>query len=213
MMNKKSGFKNLLLGLSTVLAISACASSNDELVRCNENPDIDSGCGDRNVRDEPDWKEANTSLPPLPEDKNLHPIDAFGASRGYDYFIDRASIVRGRDEVMRYTVVVRSAAGKANAFHEGLRCKTSEVRTYAYAGSGGTFRKSSSVQWKRVASSGVRGYQVYLENVIMCDKHGWAWDTSKVLAALDAQYTAGGVRIERACNELQSCGDYYNRND
>ena len=37
-------------------------------------------------------------------------------------FVDRASVSHGKDGVMRYTVVVRSASGASSVFHEGLRC-------------------------------------------------------------------------------------------
>jgi hypothetical protein len=215
MMNTISSLKNSLLSAGVALLLSACASSssNDEMVRCNENPDIDTRCGMHNPADDPEWKEAKTVLPPLPSAENLRPIDAFEAKRGYEYLLDRASIVAGSDGVMRYTMVVRSTTGKAQMFHEGLRCQTSQVRTYAYASSSGGFRASSSTRWKPAAHSGGRGYQAYLENVIMCDHNGWAWSADKAIEALDAQFTTGGVRIERACGDLENCGDYYIRHD
>lgn len=206
--------RRVALSLSVALVISACASTDDdELVRCREHPEIYSECGEYNIKDEPEWKEATSDLPPLPEEQNLAPIDAFEAREDFDYFVDRASIALGSDEVMRYSVVLRSKTGKVNVFHEGIRCATSQARTYAYASSGGEFRRSANARWKLPLASGARGYQAYLANVIMCDRQGHAWQPSRAIAALDAQYTAGGVRIERHCLDLQDCAGYYQRHD
>ena len=202
-----------LLCVCIALLISACSANNGDLVRCTENPDIDDGCGAYKGPDEPQWKEATVALPPLPKVENLRPIDAFEASKNYDYLLDRASISRSSDGVMRYSVVVRSASGKENAFHEGIRCLTSEARTFAYASTTGVFVSSASGAWKPVADSGVRGYQSYLAHVIMCDRHGYEWTAAKAVAALDAQFTADGVRIERECLDLQSCVGSYQRHD
>jgi hypothetical protein len=152
------------------------------------------------VYQEPDrWKESATVLPSLPEAGNLRPIDAAQASDKYEYLIDRASIVRGTDDVMRYTVVLRAASGLENIFFEGLRCSTNTVRTLGYAANG-RFRPSTSNTWVPLASSGARGYQGYLEREIMCGEAGFARDADEAVEALDSQFTSGGVRIEAACD-------------
>ncbi len=193
------------------LALAACSSS-EELSRCASVPDFDKRCEQRQSSWSPEWQEAATRLPPPPREQDLVPIDAPSAADGYDYFIDRTSVSRGNDGVMRYTVVVVSRTGARNVFHEGLRCLTDQVRTYAYASREGPFRPSVDDTWRPMATRGVRGYQNYLANVIMCDRHGYAWDADKARDALAGQYTAGGVRIERFCRDLDNCGPY-NRSD
>jgi hypothetical protein len=183
-------FKQFLLSVCITLALAACSSANtDELVRCAENPDIDDGCGSYKGRDEPEWREGTVVLPPLPKAENLRAIDAYEARKEYEYLLDRASIVRGADGVMRYTIVVRLPNGKDSIFHEGIRCVTNEARTFAYASSSGVFRRSSGVTWKRVERAGVRGYQSYLAHAIMCDRHGYDWDASNAVTALDEQWS------------------------
>jgi len=39
----------------------------------------------------------------------------------------------------------------------------------------------------------------------MCDPQGYAWDPQRVSEALRAQYTAGGVSIERFCGDRGDC--------
>ncbi|MFT5174528.1 MAG: hypothetical protein ACI8W7_002715 [Gammaproteobacteria bacterium] len=208
-----SRYNRLLLSVCIALFVGACGSTNSDLVRCNENPDIDNGCGAYKGPDEPEWKETTFALPPLPRAEDLRSIDAFEANKNYDYLLDRASISGGSDGVMRYSVVVRSPSGKQNIFHEGIRCLTTEARTLAYASTTGVFVRSTSSAWKTAADSGVRGYQSYLAHVIMCDRHGHEWTADKAVAALDAQFTADGVRVERECLDLQSCVGSYRRHD
>jgi hypothetical protein len=179
---------------------------------CNDLPDYDTRCAQATTRWDPEWKEGQTRLPPPPSADDLAPIDAPRAADGYAFFIDRRSVSRGSDGVMRYTVVVESRTGARNVFHEGLRCLTDEVRTYAYATRRGPFRRAGNATWRRIATDGPRGYQDYLANVIMCDRQGYAWDADKALRALSAQYTAGGVLIERSCKDQDRCGPY-NRSD
>jgi hypothetical protein len=106
---------------------------------------------------------------------------------------------------MRYTVFVKSGTGAINIFREGIRCLTGEVRTYAYVSGGDDgFRRLDS-DWKLLAARGVRGYQDYLYESIMCDRNGYTWAEEDVIDALTRQYTAGGVRIERFCGNLQDC--------
>lgn len=154
----------------------------------------------------PEWKEGRTTLPPAPQDGDLVAIEAPRAKAGYAYFIDRKSLSLGADGVMRYTVVARSPSGATNAFHEGLRCYDDTVRTYGFASSDGLLREVATDDWRALANEGSRGYQDYLGNVIMCDQQGHAWAPAKAIKALEGQYTAGGVRIRRACKDLQRCG-------
>lgn len=158
------------------------------------------------------WQEARTVLPPAPRAEDLLRIEAPSAHAGFEYFIDRRSLRLGTDGVMRYTVVARSPAGATNAFHEGLRCFDDTVRTYGFASSDGVLRPVAREEWHLLATRGARGYQNYLGNVIMCDRQGHAWEADKAIEALQAQYTAGGVRIERPCMNQESCGPH-NRHD
>lgn len=195
--------KQLLSIVGMVLLISACASQDAEMIHCSQREgdrEVRRGCDDSVYKEPDSWKESVTVLPPLPKAENLRPIDARQASEKFEYLIDRASIVRGADDVMRYTIVLRSASGLENVFHEGLRCATNTVRNLGYAGSNGRFRPATSEVWLPLATFGARGYQYYLESKIMCGKAGFARDADEAVKALDAQFTSGGVRIQGACD-------------
>jgi len=197
--------------LVTALGLAGCGGSSGALQTCAEVPDSDRACSQGGSGWEPEWKETDVALPPLPAAGDLARIEAPLTGSGYDVYVDARNISRGRDGVMRYTVVVRTPGGASNTFHEGLRCETDEVRTYAFA-TRGAFSRVDAEAWGTLASRGPRAYQDYLANVIMCDRNGFAWDPQQARDALNAQYTADGVRIERTCTDQQHCGSY-NRSD
>jgi hypothetical protein len=64
--------------------------------------------------------------------------------------IDPRTIRIGKDSVVRYVAVMRNRTGTVNAFYEGIRCTTDEVKTYARAGSSGAWSLVSKPEWKDV---------------------------------------------------------------
>jgi hypothetical protein len=208
---RKSRSTLAVAALAAPLALAGCSSAEEAAQACAELPDYDTRCEQRTSGWSPEWSESQTALPPMPDETKLERIEAPRVGDRYEVFVDPESITRGTDGVMRYSVVVRTPGGVSNAFHEGLRCVTDEVRTYAVATSGG-FSRVQDETWRPLADRGPRAYQDYLANVIMCDRNGYAWDADKARRALSAQYTAGGVLIERTCTDQQRCGAY-NRSD
>jgi hypothetical protein len=64
--------------------------------------------------------------------------------------IDPRTIRIGNDSIVRYVAVMRNRSGTVNAFYEGLRCTTDEVKTYARAGSSGTWSLVNKPEWQDV---------------------------------------------------------------
>jgi len=207
-MNLPGRYLARALAAAAVLGLAGCGGSSSAVGACSDLPDYDKSCaGSGGSGWEPEWVEGQTALPPLPVEGDLERVEAPLLRPGYEVFVDSRNITRGRDGVMRYTVVVLTPGGSRNVFHEGLRCAEDEVRTYAFA-TRGDFTRIDDTAWSRMASRGPRAYQDYLANVIMCDRQGYAWDPRQARDALRAQYTAGGVRIERTCTDQQHCGSY-----
>ena len=92
------------------------------------------------------WEEQKTLLPPYPKPAALMPIYVSPAVP-FEFFIDRASVSVGKDGVVRYTLIARSASGAANVSYEGVRCETSERRVYALGRSDGAWSRSRNSQW------------------------------------------------------------------
>ncbi len=73
------------------------------------------------------WAELQAQLPAYPKAENLLPFDAGPASNNLHY-IDAPSIVVGEDDIVRYTLVIKSPEGAMNISYEGMRCATDGVR-------------------------------------------------------------------------------------
>ncbi len=122
------------------------------------------------------WKEQGYKLPPYPREQDLAPLIASGLSLQHEYFIDLNSLSRGDDNVFRYTIVVSSASGARNIFHEGIRClggvaiqAPALVKIYAYGSSSGEFRPARTSEWRRLRGNGVYSYRRALADDFFCD--------------------------------------------
>ena len=97
--------------------------------------------------DNPDWKESEAPPPPVLDLQRLVPFDV-STSSALSFGIDTASLVVGRDGVVRYVVVARSSSGATNAMYEGIRCGTGEVKTYARYTSDSRWNVVSQPEWR-----------------------------------------------------------------
>jgi hypothetical protein len=88
-----------------------------------------------------DWQESPTPPPPAFDVARLVSIGMPGYMT-LKFGIDPSTIVVTGDGVVRYVVVARNPDGGAvNAFYEGVRCATEQMKGYA---------RSSGVEWERV---------------------------------------------------------------
>lgn len=101
------------------------------------------------VPEEKAFKEIEVALPSYPEDSALLKFLPRGHSANR-FYIDRNSISIGTDRVVRYSAVIKSASGALNTSYEGLRCKTSEYKIYAFGVDNGTWAKVPDVQWRKI---------------------------------------------------------------
>ncbi|WP_455234214.1 CNP1-like family protein [Thiogranum longum] len=114
-----------------------------------------------------EWKEQDIVLPPFPAAKDLIEVDVALTNFPYTLFIDRKSLSVGQDRVIRYTAVLRSAAGAENVVFEGVRCNQRQVQTYAF-GSGDEFRPNQNARWRYVQSSEQDRYRDALLKDFFC---------------------------------------------
>jgi hypothetical protein len=127
------------------------------------------------------WSESDgIRYPEAPLEENLAPLDS-DLIRGNDnYFLDRASLNVGKDKVLRYTIVIEPPGGGRNVFYEGIRCATSEYKTYAYGTSSGAFSPLGTVKWRKLSSTEWNDYHRVLAKRYVCDQNGWALDVEQV---------------------------------
>jgi hypothetical protein len=81
--------------------------------------------------EEREFKEADVQLPAYPKKDGLLEF-RISDPGSFRYFIDAASISIGKDDVVRYTLVVRSSSGVDNVSYEGVRCHAGSNKVFAY---------------------------------------------------------------------------------
>ena len=99
--------------------------------------------------EEKPWSEIEAQLPSYPKPQDLIPFDA-GAATAHRFYIDAPSLSVGEDGVVRYTLVIRAAAGSTNVSFEGMRCETKEQKYYALGRSNGSWTRARDPKWRRV---------------------------------------------------------------
>lgn len=90
-----------------------------------------------------------TVVPPAPpiDDRHLIAVD-MPANASLRFGIDPATLTIAQDGEIRYVMVASSTAAVRNVMYEGLRCSSSEVKTYARLNSTGQWAPSSAAQWR-----------------------------------------------------------------
>jgi hypothetical protein len=79
---------------------------------------------------DPDWKEVDAPAPPAAlRTTGLVPLDVDGSQ--LQWGIDPASVSIAADGIVRYVVTATGEGAAVNAFYEGVRCSTGELKVYA----------------------------------------------------------------------------------
>ena len=99
--------------------------------------------------EEKPWAEIEAQLPPYPKEENLLPLYDSAATDNKFYF-DAASISTGEDDVVRYTMIVKSSAGAVNVSFEGIRCASRERKLYAFGRKEGSWSRARSAKWEPI---------------------------------------------------------------
>jgi hypothetical protein len=108
--------------------------------------------GDPNFKgyEAPEWKETDVPPPPAFDVKRLLSIE-MPPYMSLKFGIDPATLAITGDGIVRYVVVASSNSGAVNAFYEGVRCATEEVKMYARYNSG-AWQQVESPEWKRIGN-------------------------------------------------------------
>ncbi|HEV3010173.1 MAG TPA: CNP1-like family protein [Burkholderiales bacterium] len=121
-----------------------------------------------------DWERQHESQLPQPEEAVALPAYPAGerlieffvaATSEFRFFIDGASLSVDND-VVRYALVARSAAGTDNVSFEGMRCTTGEVRIYALGRDGGWVRRAGD--WRAIQPRSVQRWHHALYREYFC---------------------------------------------
>jgi CNP1-like family len=139
--------------------------------------------------DDPDWKEAEVPPPPAFDLKKLVPVEMSVQSE-LKWGVDPATVMIGRDSVVRYVVVAQSSSGVVNAMYEGIRCSKAEFRRYARHNPSSGWVKSSSSEWTPFRQAGILRHPEILARSGMCDGAAPPTTVNDAMRRLNAGRTA-----------------------
>jgi len=136
------------LALALAGALAACGSTP----RDTDNPDwAQAGMppAPKVTAQADEWKEAEVPPAPAFSESRLIPIEMPPYST-LKFGVDPATLSVTGDGVVRYVVVASSkTGGGTNAFYEGIRCASEEVKQYARY-SQGAWQPLKASEWQRI---------------------------------------------------------------
>jgi CNP1-like family len=164
--------------VALAVALDGCGGSSPPRTRSPERGMTEDIGG---VTEQKESKEIEVALPAYPEDSALLEFQLRRNSANR-YYVDRNSISIGPDRVVRYSANVKSPSGAVNTSYEGMRCKTSEYRVYAYGINNGEWTKAHDSQWRRIERSSA-DFRFTLYKDYFCDLAAIAGRNEKDLIA------------------------------
>lgn len=145
------------------------------------------------------WQEGDTVFPDLPDESDLITFSGASAYPQYRYAIDGKTLSIGKDEIVRFTIVISSPQGSKNSYYQGLNCAKRNIKSYAYAASTSEkFIGYASPQWKGITNRGSMGYSENLADFYFCNTLGIVMKKNQILS-----------NLKYANNEGQFGGDAY----
>lgn len=133
--------------------------------------------------DNPDWKEAEVPAPPKFDPKQLVSVD-MPPYVSMQFGIDPATLAVTPDGIVRYVMVAVSPSGSVNAFYEGIRCATGEVKSYARANAHGVWTLVKEPEWRRLNDKQPSKHALALAQQGVCEGNAAAGSVALILSNL-----------------------------
>jgi CNP1-like family protein len=169
--------KRLLLALLAALALPAAAQRTN-------NPGEVSGPQQQRTWEEDERRnraESAVTLPPWPKKENLIEFHVSNAT-SFRFYVDAPSVSISNDNIVRYTLVARSAAGVDNISYEGMRCAEVQYRIYAYGQDGKWAARES--EWRDIEPMAIQRWHNELRLRFFCRDRGTILNAAEGVDAL-----------------------------
>ena len=114
------------------------------------------------------WNEVDVKIPIAPPSKQLKSFFV-SFNTTLTFAIDAESIELGKDDVMRYIIVINSPSGAKQVSYEGIRCEKQEWRLYGNLQSDGQWRRNPGSKWQLIMSNSYNRYHSALAKDVFCD--------------------------------------------
>ena len=113
------------------------------------------------------WVEEGVAPPAYPKAESLAEFRGAGISSNR-FFVDVDTLTVGKDGVIRYVLVVRTAGGAENVSYEGIRCETREQKAYAFGQRGGIWAPAREPLWRLIEAREINRHHVVLYTEAFC---------------------------------------------
>jgi hypothetical protein len=127
--------------------------------------------------------EAQVAVPEYPKSENYLPLQV-SATTTFTFFVDAKSVSVGKDGVVRYTLIARSAEGVLNVSFEGIRCSARQFRVYALGRSDNTWSEARSSRWQPIPADARNAQRTVLHADYFCSKSRIIETTAEAVQAL-----------------------------
>ncbi|MBE0614661.1 MAG: CNP1-like family protein [Burkholderiales bacterium] len=127
--------------------------------------------------------ESKALLPEFPKPENYLPFEV-SATTPFSFFVDEKSISIVADNVVRYSLIAKSADGALNVSYEGLRCGEHEFRIYAVGQSDKTWTEVQNSNWKPLRLDPRNAQRVVLYSDFFCPLTGFIADNDEAVRSL-----------------------------
>lgn len=131
------------------------------------------------------WQESEVSMPAPPARGRLQPFYV-SATTENRFMLDPETISVGSDGVVRYVLVVESAAGARNVSYEGIRCESAERRLYAFGRADGSWSPARGKLWLPIQGNSLNRQHAALYTEYFCPNGAIVRNADEARAALRA---------------------------
>ena len=132
--------------------------------------------------------ESELILPAAPHKANLLPFYV-SPTATLDFAIDGKSLSVTEDGIVRFTLVITSAAGATNISHEGIRCSTYEKKRYATGQQDGSWSPARRDVWEPIRDMGANRQHAALAKDYFCDGEGVSGKAAAIVDRLRRKKT------------------------
>ena len=135
-------------------------------------------------------------LPAAPQKANLLPFYV-SPTATLDFAVDGKSLSVTEEGIVRFTLVVTSAAGASNISHEGIRCSTFERKRYATGQQDGSWTPARRDVWEPIRDMGANRQHAALAKDYFCDGEAVSGKAATIVDRLSKKKTLRNDPLSR----------------
>jgi CNP1-like family protein len=121
--------------------------------------------------------EQRVAPPPYPRDSDLAEFKLRNPTSNR-FLVDTSSLTVGKDAIIRFVLVIRTAGDETNVRFSGVRCSDRTWKDYAFVGNDKKWKVDADAQWRDIQELRYNNYQETLYGDYFCLGRG-VWTSGK----------------------------------